>query len=153
LGVYGGSYSVFNCKAKDNGSIGMVAAQSCTVHYYDCIAEYNNYGFYISTNSYAGFTRCESLNNTEYGLTLNTMATGSFIESGDFSNNGGAGIAALHNCKLFFADGYSGTVNNNGNYPIRIRYDSYSEDHTKNSFSGNSPSNTVYTDNGGHTYF
>jgi len=152
LSVNDGTYTIFNCKAKDNGSTGMSVSQNCTASFYDCIAEYNSYGFYISTNSYANFFRCKSLNNTEYGVTLNTMATGSFRESGDFSNNGGAGIAALHNCKLFFADGYSGTINNNGNYPIRIRFDSYCEDHTKNTFSGNSPSNTVYTDNGGDTY-
>lgn len=61
-------------------------------------------------------------------------------------------MEVVHNSRAWFADGYSGQIKNNSQYGIEIRYDLYTEDHRKNSFSGNTLGNLL-VDNGGHTYF
>ncbi len=148
----GSSYQVRNCKAENNHA-GFAAGSNASTSFTGCIAEHNDYnGFHIGSNSWAGLSNCVSKYNGSMGLTINTMAAVSFYNSGEFSNNSDSGILVVHNSKAWFSDSYNGYIRNNAKYGIQIRYDSYTEDHTKNTFSGNGLG-ILLVDNGGHTYF
>jgi hypothetical protein len=156
-----GLYSVDSCKVSENVS-GYVAGDNSSVVFCGCVAEQNEKdGFYVVRNSTGSFTKCEAKNNGWGGVGVNILSAATFYESGDFSNNGyrpgpsGSshnGITVNHNSKCVFSDGYSGEIRNNAEYGLRVRYDAYAEDHTKNAFSGNGISD-VQTEKGGHLYF
>jgi len=151
LGMYEGSYGVLNCKAKDNVT-GIAVGESCMTVFSSSTSEENDdAGIYVSTNCRAVFTSCKALNNGGSGVTLNSMCIGTFLVSGEYSNNTGAGIHATHNSKLSFYGTYSGQIQSNSNYGIEVLYNSYCVGHTKNTFSGNTPGN-VNTGTGGVTY-
>ncbi len=151
----GSSYQVRNCKAVNNHA-GFTAGSNASASFTGCIAEHNDSnGFHIGSHSWAGLSNCVSKYNGSMGLTLNTMAAVSFTNSGEFSNNSDSGILVVHNSKAWFSGfspAYSGQIRNNARYGIQIRYDSYTEDHTRNTFSGNGLG-ILLVDNGGHTYF
>lgn len=159
--VTDGSYTVRNCKAGQN-THGFAAHHNATANFHNCIAEQNDEnGFNIWYNTAAGFNNCVAQNNGWSGVVLNILVSGTFVDTGVFSNNGYTagpsgsthnGITVNNNSRATFADSYSGQIHDNAEYGIQIRYDAFTEDHTKNSFSGNGLGDLL-VNNGGHTYF
>ncbi len=162
-GVYlrEGSYTVYNSKAAHNNT-GFALTYNASAAFIDCVAYQNDQnGFDSWRNTTVGLTNCVALDNGWSGVVLNILASGQFAGTGDFSNNGHTpgpsgsthnGITVNNNSRASFVGSYSGDIHNNAEYGIQIRYDSFTEDHTKNTFSGNG-SGILLVNNGGHTYF
>ena len=145
-----------DCVSFQNVSYGFYVSSLAAGSFTNCRSTYNGKdGFLIATTSTGTLTNCIGNNNGSNGLYLNSAQVGMF-GTGEFSNNTGSGIKAIHFSKLWFdsevPDLYSGQINNNGFYPLNVGYESYCENHTLNTFSGNSPNNNVYLHHGGNTY-
>ena len=141
---------LYNCKSTDNVR-GMICNKS-TCRFYDCLSESNDqYGFIIIYNSFTQFIDCIAQTNSLSGIYIQTQSSANFYSSGDFSDNGENGIYVDKNSSAHFTDGYSGQINDNGDYGILVRYASNTINHGANSFSGN-VDGPVYTEHGGQTY-
>ncbi len=152
VGLYEGSYKVYNCKAS-HCSGGFSLSLNSSGSFSGCVAEHSvGSGFSITRNSSANLTNCDSQYNGHFGVYSIITGSLSFYESGEFSNNSKSGMHILHNSRAWFAGGYSGYIRDNADYGMEIRYDSYVEDYNKNTFSGNGLGNLL-VNNGGHTYF
>ena len=155
FGVYliEGNYELENCLSTENGTNGFRVQYNSFVNFTNCASNNNGWtGFGVTNNCSANFTDCEALNNVKDGMWLCEYCCGSFYSSGNFSHNLDYGIKIDHNSRARFASGYSGHCDYNGSYGMDIRYQSYTEDHTKNTFTGNS-TGTVHCDTGSQTYF
>jgi hypothetical protein len=156
-----GSYTVYNCKSTHN-TTGFAVTFNANAAFVDCVAYANDEnGFDSWRNTTVGLTNCVARDNGWSGVVLNILASGQFADTGDFSNNGYTsgpsgsthnGITVNNNSRASFVGSYSGQIHDNAEYGIQIRYDSFTEDHTKNSFSGNGLGDLL-VNNGGHTYF
>jgi hypothetical protein len=156
-----GSYTFRNCKAVQN-SRGFSVNYNVTANFYDCIANQNDKdGFHVWYNSAARFENCVAKNNGYSGIVLNILVSGTFVGTGDFSNNGYTagpsgsthnGLTVNNNSRATFSGSYTGDIKNNAEYGIQIRYDSFTEDHTKNTITGNGLG-ALLVNNGGNTYF
>jgi hypothetical protein len=146
-----GRYFVFNCKAADN-YYGFRFCADGIVQLKDCLAQQNEiHGFWITKYTHAYLYNCVARNNAQEGLSIRPEASVYLYESGEFSNNGKYGISVTESSMARFIWDYSGQINDNGEYGIYIRYDSYTWDHTRNTFSNNGLG-SVFTGDGGHAY-
>lgn len=135
--AYNVNMTLYDCLSTNNNYGYMVSTNSRTT-YYRCIASSNDHiGFHSSYNTSTSYKSCQANNNGLCGAYFNDYASGRFYESGDFSGNGTYGIFIVHLSRGFFADGYSGIIHDN-QYGLRVRYNSYTEDHYKNDFLNNS---------------
>lgn len=156
--INGGSYSFISCKTTNNGGFGFRLENNSRVNFDYCLSTYNTggsgCGFGVSNNSSASLQRCIAKYNDAYGAWFSEYGSGSFYTNGVFSNNSKSGIMVGHNSRAWFSGSYTGQINYNTLYGIEIRYDSYTEDYTRNSFSGNG-SGSIWIDSatGGHSYF
>jgi hypothetical protein len=151
---FGGRYSVYNCKAANNYH-GFRSSHSAT-HLKDCLADSNDVnGIWITKGTHANIENCVAKNNSQNGVGISEIGSANFNGTGDFSNNY-RGIAVSHAARAYFFDTYSGQINNNSAWGIEIRYNSYTYNHTRNSFSNNgTPPSTTYdvgTAQGSSTY-
>jgi len=146
-----GHYEMGNCKSAYNKR-GFEIGLNATVHFTDCVAEYNDSdGFYLHTGAWGTLTNCISKFNGRMGVIANSLCRADFGTSGDFSNNGENGVHLTNKALGIFLDGYSGEIRNNGGYGLASIIDSVSWRHTKNTFSGNALGD-VLTGTGGHAY-
>lgn len=139
-------YSVYN-------DIGLGIPRAGFAFATNFVAEHNvHWGIIANRNAFLDATDCVASYNGTYGVTIDENAGGNFHGTCDFSNNALSGMSLAHQAYAIFWDGYVGTINNNGDYGIDIRYNSYTENHTLNTFSGNT-NGDVHTQWGGQTYF
>ncbi len=142
---------VENCKAAHN-NMGFGVANNSRIPFNNCVAESNDtYGFSIGPFCWVNLENCVAKYNGSNGVMLNSFCKGSFLSSGDFSNNGENGVHLTNKSLGVFCDGYSGEIRNNGGYGLAAIIDSVSWRHTKNTFSGNALGD-VLTGTGGHAY-
>jgi len=136
-GVWGlqGFFRIANCKAVNN-KYGFSVGYSSFIEFSNCIANDNVVGFRVVRNSFTDIVSCRASNNTSYGVWLDEFTAGHFYGTGTFSNNS-IGILVQDKAKAEFMSGYTGNIQNNTQYGIRLRFESYSKYHTLNSFSGN----------------
>lgn len=156
-----GSISVYNSKSAYNTSYGFTVDSNCRVTFNGCKAEYNDKnGFHVNNNCAVNFKDCAATNNGRSGIVLNQLVNAVFSGSGKFSNNGYTsgpsgsthnGLTVNNNSRASFGT-YTGEIKDNAQYGIQIRYDSFTQDHTKNTITGNLSGITLIN-NGGHTYF
>jgi hypothetical protein len=151
-GVYclQGFYRFENCKAKDCKT-GFGITYNSFAEFRNCVADNNSDGFWVTRNCYVDFVNCFARNNTNDGVALTEYSNGRFYTAGNFSNNP-YGIRILDNSRAQFVSGYSGVINNNTEYCIYLQYNSYTRDHTWNTFSGNGHSNLPSATDGSSMY-
>ena len=136
VALYNGHYTVKNCYA-ENSHNGFIMTTNSYGGYTECEGSNNDqFGIYCGTNSTCGYTDCVATGNGVAGIGLNNLCSSSFYGTGNFSNNE-KGIHCVHQSKIFFKYGYSGTISNNTEYGVDLRYDSYVEQLDANTFAGN----------------
>jgi len=149
-----------SCKAFKAGSGFHISMQSSAT-FYDCVALNNVAGFAVEMQCSVWLYNCRGRNNSSYGLatdssfvfpyysemTHNTWygitaaaSRMNFKGTGNYSNNGYAGIDAFLHSSLFFSGTeYAGHLDNNGVCGLRLRGQSISFNQGGNTFVGNTP--------------
>jgi hypothetical protein len=137
-----GNATFRNCKSSRAGSTGFGFHTASSGALYGCVVEYSGtWGIASTTNSSVSLVDCVSKYN-RFGATANTNSALTFDGTGNFSNNTESGIHLAHLARAVFKDTYSGQIRNNGMYGIDIRYNSYTESDTRNTYSNNTLGNT-----------
>ena len=151
-----GMYFIQRCLSRNHGNhdfaSGFRVEFNCQTFMTKCLALQSGwYGFWAYGNSTVEFTDCSAKQNNLGGISCGTLSAGNFYGTGDYSDNMLTGIRAIHNSRLWFANTYSGKIYNNKSCGMELNWDSYSENHARNSFSGNL-GGSVCTYNNSHTY-
>jgi len=139
---------VFNCEQ------GVYFALNSFGYLINIITENNQkVGIHVWRNTTAEIQSCISRYNGNTGVIVDRSSCGDFFGSGnEFSNNDIYGVFVAHNSYAWFdSSTYHGNIRNNDQYGIAIRWDSFTENHTSNTFSGNTLGD-LFIDTGGHTY-
>ena len=146
-----GKYAIKNCVSRNNLGAGLALTSQAFAELDGLVATNNGaYGVSLNTQSRVFLNSCTCSNNSNSGLFLVDSSTANLKTSGDFSNNGQAGITIIGCSQLGFDNNFHGTANNNSNYGIVAGWNSYA--HNVNGHlmtNSNSPLNT-YEFKGGH---
>jgi len=144
-----GSYIVKNCKAANTGETGgyyggFVVRTNSKADFYDCMATLNKGagGFYLRENSYSQMANCVSYDNDQNGIYVDTFCHVFFRVTGKYSNNDYSGIVCGAHAWIWFYSDYTGEIKDNKNYGIRVRFQSFCMNDSRNSYLNNTLGNT-----------
>ena len=132
-----GLYDIANCRISQN-KCGVYSYTGCSTTCTAVLSTQNTFdGFKNERGSQMSLLNCTATYNGASGVRLNGAAAGWFDGTGNYSNNGGDGYLIQHMSLAVFSPAYTGAINNNGQYGMSLQYNSYCENHTRNSFTGN----------------
>jgi hypothetical protein len=144
-----GNYIIRNCKAANTGETGgyyggFVVRTNSKADFCDCMATLNKGGggFYLRENSYSQIMNCVSYDNDQNGVYVDTFCHVFFRGTGKYSNNDYSGVVCGAHSQIWFYSDYTGEIKDNKNYGIRIRYKSFSNGDSRNTYLNNTLGNT-----------
>ena len=146
-GFSGNGSRVFfrNCKAQNTDRYGFDVALSPWVFMENTWAVGNGRDGMIATGTnYLELLNCGARSNARHGVNVESHGYVRFNADGVYSFNGEDGIRVFRNSTADFTNGFSGTINSNGEHGIHAAYQSQSINRAGATIVGNSSGATLY---------